>query len=98
MGRMFYAVGSNQYNIDLKHKSLHAEVDAVNKLKYNHKKKSKKVTIIVFRVNNAGTKLLMSKPCSCCIATIKRTLAYKNYTLHKGWYTTNEGTYEKFTI
>ena len=98
IGHVFYSVGFNQYNIDLKNTSLHAEVDAVNKLKPNHKTKSKKVIIIVFRVNNSGTKLLMSKPCSCCIATIKKSLSYKNYTLHKGWYTETDGNYKEFYI
>ena len=53
---MFYAVGTNQYDIDGKGTSLHAEMDAVQKLKENSRfgsttKKPKKIIVIVFRVN-----------------------------------------------
>ena len=37
--RMFYAYGFNQYNV-YGIKSIHAEVDALNKLKSNKKKKT----------------------------------------------------------
>lgn len=100
---MFYAVGTNQYDIDGKGTSLHAEMDAVQKLKDYSRlgfstKKPKKVIAIVFRVNNSGTRIMMSKPCHQCIAGMKRELERKNYKLHKGWYSTDEGKYEKFNI
>ncbi len=100
---MFYAVGTNQYDIDGKGTSLHAEMDAVQKLKDYSRlgfstKKPKKVIAIVFRVNNAGTRIMMSKPCHQCIAGMKRELERKKYKLHKGWYSTDEGKYEKFNI
>jgi|TARA_Y100000389_G_C17419660_1_gene495935 hypothetical protein len=100
---VFYAVGTNQYDIDGKGTSLHAEMDAVQKLKDYSRlgfstKKPKKVIAIVFRVNNAGTRIMMSKPCHQCIAGMKRELERKNYKLHKGWYSTDEGKYEKFNI
>ena len=92
---MFYAYGFNQYNV-YGIKSIHAEVDALNKLKSNKKKKPKKVNIIIFRINNAGTKLLMAKPCFNCQQSIIEILKYKNYKLKKCWFTTNEGYFEQF--
>jgi hypothetical protein len=97
---VFYAVGVNQYDIDGKGTSLHAEMDAVQKLKDLTKTKKTQTCVfaIVFRVNNAGTRLLMSKPCCHCIAGMKRALDKKNYKLHKGWYSTDDGTYERFNF
>lgn len=93
---MFYAYGYNQYNIDLKFKSIHAEVDAINKLKKSNK--ICKINIIIFRVNNSGTNLLMAKPCENCINYIKRELVYKNYKIHKCYYTDNTGDFINFKI
>ena len=81
---MFYAFGHNQYN---KHNTIHAEVDCVN-----HLKKMEKLTdisLIVFRTNNRGDSLLMSKPCNNCMRTIKQTLNWKNYRLKTLHYTDN---------
>ena len=99
---MFYAVGTNQYDIDGKGTSLHAEMDAVQKLNnaigFGSSKNPKKVIVIIFRVNNAGTRLMMAKPCCHCIAGMKRELGRKNYKLHKGWYSTDAGTYARFVF
>jgi hypothetical protein len=88
---VFYAYGYNQYNIDLKFKSIHAEVDAINKLKKSEK--PCKINIVVFRVNNSGSELLMAKPCNNCINYIKKELSYKNYKLNKCYYTNENGEY-----
>ena len=96
-------MGINQYDIDGKGMSLHAEINAVQKLKdYSRNgtstKKPKKVIAIVFRVNNAGTRIMMAKPCCHCLAGMKRELEKKNYKLHKGWYSTDDGTYSRFIL
>lgn len=95
---VFYAYGINQYNIDYKFTSLHAEVDAISKLKISEK--CKKVTMVVFRVNNSGSKLCMAKPCINCVNTIKTELKYKNYKLkgNKCWYTDEEGNFSYIKI
>jgi hypothetical protein len=95
---VFYAYGINQYNIDYKFTSLHAEVDAVTKLKSSEK--CKKVTMVVFRVNNSGTKLCMAKPCKNCINTIKSELKQKNYKLkgNRCWYTDEAGNFSYIKI
>ena len=95
---MFYAKGINHYNVDLKGTSIHAEVDAVNKLKPNYKSKPIKINIIVLRVNNKGDKLLLSKSCNACIKYMKLHLKRKNYKVHKAWYTDNDGQFNSFKI
>jgi len=91
---VFYAFGYNQYNIhnlasnDNKD-NIHAEVNCVNKLKKSTK--TKPINMIVFRTNNAGTSLGLSKPCEKCIHTIEKILNYKNYKLKKLWYTNKNG-------
>ena len=74
---------------DVCHDCIHAEVDCVTRLK-----KCKKVTpinLVVFRTNNKGDSLMMSKPCENCLRTIESTLKYKNYKLKKIYYTDHEG-------
>ena len=95
---MFYARGINRYNVDLKGTSIHAEVDAMNNLKHNHKSKTIKVNIIVLRVNNKGDKLLLSKSCTPCMNYMRLHLKRKNYKLHKAWYTDNDGNFIPFKL
>ena len=92
-----YAFGINQYNIDYKCKSLHAEVDALLYLK-NQEKKCK-IDIVVFRINNSH-KYCNAKPCIHCIQNIRRTLKRKNYKLHgnRCWYTNENGILEYIKI
>ena len=91
IGIMFYAYGINRYNIDLKFSTIHAEMEAVNKLRKSEKNIS--IKMIVFRVNNSGTDLCMAKPCENCVRGIRRTLRRKNYKLkgNKCFYTDENG-------
>ena len=95
---MFYAYGVNQYNIDFKFTSIHAEIDAVSKLKPSEKRKE--VKMVVFRVNNSGSKLCMAKPCCNCVKGIKQAFNHKNYRLkaNKCWYTNESGDFEYVKI
>ena len=95
---MFYAYGVNQYNIDFKFTSIHAEIDAVSKLKPSEKRKE--VKMVVFRVNNSGSKLCMAKPCCNCIKGIKHAFNHKNYRLkaNKCWYSNESGDFEYVKI
>ncbi len=68
---------------------VHAEVDCVEKLKYSEK--CVPINIAVFRTNNKGDTLMMSKPCENCLKTMQSTLKYKNYKLKKIYYTDDEG-------
>lgn len=68
---------------------VHAEVDCVSKLKKSEK--CIPLNLVVFRTNNNGDKLMMSKPCQNCLNTIDFTLKRKNYNLKKIWYTDDIG-------
>ena len=86
-----YSYGINQYNIDFKFNTIHAEVDAIIKLK--RKYKPKKVHMIVFRINRDNHKLCNAKPCIHCINYMQRNLRRKNYILknNRCYYTDEQG-------
>ena len=85
---MFYGVGVNEYNIDFKFNTIHAEVNAVRAT--SKQLKPTRVNMIVFRVNKKG-EYVMSKPCNCCMRTISIELKKKNFKCNKIYYTTQEG-------
>ena len=89
---MFYAFGFNQYH---RYNTTHAEVDCMNRLKKMEKLTD--ISIIVFRTNNQGDSLLMSKPCDNCMRSIRHTLHWKNYRLKNLYYTDNNK-FIKFSI
>tara|TARA_B100000424_G_scaffold260957_1_gene245355 strand:+ start:334 stop:606 length:273 start_codon:yes stop_codon:yes gene_type:complete len=87
----------NQYNIlnnksDKNYDCIHAEHDCVRRLKKSEKCQS--INIVVFRTNNKGDKLMMSKPCCNCLKTIDFTLKKKNYKLKKLIYTDENGNFQ----
>jgi deoxycytidylate deaminase len=91
---VFYAFGHNQYNMNNKackenNDCVHAEVDCVSRLKKSEK--INPISLIVFRTNNSGTKLMNAKPCANCIKTINFTLKSKNYRLKKLCYSDENG-------
>ena len=86
---MFYARGINYYNIDDKYTSIHAEVNAVQKLPTTQKRV--KVDVFVFRTNRKGNILTMSKPCDNCMNYIHKNLAMKGYRLNRIYYTDFQG-------
>ena len=72
---VFYRVGINQYNIDKKFNTIHAEVDAANKLPFQQKKVT--VDFLVCKKNNNGTRrswvwLLRVFACACMCADCVR--------------------------
>lgn len=93
-----YSYGINQYNVDFKFNSIHAEVDAVSKLKYSEK--IKKVNLLVFRINKNKKELCNAKPCQNCIHCIKYFMKKKNYRLkaNKCWYTNENGEFTYLKI
>ena len=90
---IFYGVGINQYNIDLKYKTLHAEVDAINNLKINKKKRKKNVNMFVFRVTK-NKKIVNSKPCRCCLNNLYKNFKKKNYNCKKIWYVNEQNNFD----
>jgi hypothetical protein len=91
---VFYAFGVNQYNMNNKaskenNDCVHAEVDCVSRLKNSDK--INHISLIVFRTNNKGDKLMNAKPCVNCIKAINFTLKSKNYRLKKLCYSDENG-------
>jgi hypothetical protein len=77
---VFYVFGHNQYNMNNKackenNDCVHTEVDCVSRQKKSEK--INHISLIVFRTNNKGDKLLNAKPCINCIKTINFTLKSK---------------------
>jgi hypothetical protein len=90
-GIVFYNhVGHNQYNIGkfngIFYESVHAEIDAMNKLKYNKSKKLKKINLFVFRVNNNGN-IMNAKCCENCVNGISEIARIKRYNIKTIYYT-----------
>ena len=95
---MFYVHGINYYNIDKDASTRHAEVDAVNRLKFNRNAKPKKINLLVIRTNNKGDCFMMAKSCPNCMKYMKQQLFFKNYKVHKAWYSNNDGNFTCFNI
>lgn len=94
----FYVpTGHNQYNIGkfngTFYENIHAEIDAMNKLKYNYSKKPKKINLFVFRVNNHG-ETRNAKCCDNCKTNIYKIAKIKNYNIKHIYYTTNHNNIE----
>lgn len=80
---------NNKAYLEENNDCVHAEVDCVSRLKKSEKINS--ISLIVFRTNNQGTKLMNAKPCINCIKTINFTLKSKNYRLKKLCYSDEHG-------
>jgi hypothetical protein len=89
----FYAFGYNRYNLYGTTRTIHAEIDAVVKLKSNYRK-SKSVVVLIFRISKDRNKLLLGKPCDNCKHKLKTTIRNKGYNLSKIYYTTYDETIE----
>jgi cytidine deaminase len=93
---VFYARGINHYNVVKqhsnvvkRHSTIHAEVDAINHLRYTTKRT--KVNLFVFRTNPKGNRLMMAKPCEHCMKYIYTNIQRKGYRLHRIYYTDWDG-------
>ena len=82
---VFYAFGYNKYAIGPNHQTIHAECDAINKLKYTNK--SKKVDVLVYRISNNGKDIMLGKPCKNCQRRLYYGLYNKGYFLNRVYYT-----------
>ena len=91
--RAFYvSYGMNYYNVDNDiMKTRHAEVDCLQRLKQNPKRRYKKLNLIVFRTNKKGDALMMAKPCNHCLNYYRKNLNKKGYVLDNIYYTNENG-------
>ena len=79
-----YSFGYNKYykfNKKVFSNSIHAEQDAINKLKYT--KKKKKVNVLIFRINKSFKKFMSVLPCCKCRLRLKYGILKKGYNLNK---------------
>jgi cytidine deaminase len=92
--------GENQHkgNCTDSYKSVHAEENAINKLRQLPRhKKNKRVDLLVIRVNKSGT-LGSSKPCIHCLLRLYSLLPEKGYILDTIYYSNREGIIENATL
>ena len=88
---VFYSTGINHYELNSKHDTCHAEVDAIINLPINKGKRPIEVDVFSSRTNPKGNRLMMGKSCPNCIAYIKKELPRKGYKLNKIYYTDENG-------
>ena len=72
---------------------MHAEIDAIIKLKTNYRKQ-KSVIALIFRISKDGNKFLLGKPCVNCKYQLENTIRKKGYNVSKIYYTTSDETIE----
>ena len=89
----FYAFGYNKYNLYGTTRTIHAEMDAVLKLRKNYYK-HKSVVVLIFRISKDGKKILLGKPCDRCKYKLETIIRKKGYNLSKIYYTTYDETIE----
>jgi len=100
---MFYTIGFNQYGISKRlnkdnfYDSLHAEMDAIQKLPINRKKKMIKINVLVFRISRGKKRNLMNaRCCDNCYNGLHRVSKQKNYKIKNIYYTNDDGLIEKY--
>lgn len=72
--------------------SIHAEIDAANKLPKT--KKIKFVDIVILRVNLSGS-IAYSKPCANCVRFMRTILRTRNYIIKNIYYSNEFGSITK---
>jgi cytidine deaminase len=83
------ALGANFFRINKK--SVHAEIDAVRKLRTHEKKKKMKPLVLVsFKFARSG-ELRNAKPCRHCVTALKIRLKMKNYYVSDVIYSNDNG-------
>jgi hypothetical protein len=77
---------------------IHAEHDAIRKLRpLKYKKKLKNIDILVIRISKTN-KFYLSKPCNRCICMMKTLPNKLGYNIKNVYYSTNNGTIIKTTL
>ena len=86
------ASGFNRYTPNNKFPSIHAEVDACNKLRYS--RKIQHIDILVIRITKTGI-LSNSKPCASCTRFMRTILRKRNYLISNIFYSNQYGAITK---
>jgi deoxycytidylate deaminase len=101
MGIMFYGTGINEYQVDGKIRTIHAEINASHSIKRNNRNKKKKIYFCVLTTNRLkGDKFRTSRPCFHCLHYSFNECLRKGYIIKRyyffnesnklDYYTTNE--------
>lgn len=81
------SIGMNHPNSIITYPSIHAEEDAIRKLKpLSPKKHLKRINLLVVRMSSSSYNYQSSKPCSHCIDLMASSLLQKGYCLHHVFY------------
>jgi len=88
--------GINHYQPTTITRTIHAEVDALNKLPFSRKKR--KINILILRLTKKDKNLCMSRPCQSCLNTMAYLLPKKGYIIKNVYYSNANGTIEKTTL
>ena len=90
MGVMFYGAGINEYQVDGKNGTIHAEINATQSIERNNRKKKKKIYFCVLTTNRLkGTIFRTSRPCFHCLKNSFNGCLRKGYII-KRYYFFNE--------
>ena len=80
------------------YRQIHAEEEAIDKLRFNNSNKLIKIDILVVRIskdsNSEKYKLLNSKPCALCIYNLNNVQS-KGYKIRWVYYSDNNGNIQK---
>ena len=96
-GTKIESYGYNYYNTNKFHKSIHAEHNAILKLKKS--KKHKKVNVLIFRISKSYKNIMSCLPCEECKKKLKFDIEKKGYCLNKIFCTNvNDNNELNFTI
>lgn len=100
---MFYSLGINQYGVSKRlnknnyYDSLHAEIDAIQKLPINKKNKMIKINVFVFRISRSKKRnLMLAKCCDACYNGLYKIAKQKNYKIKNIYFTNEDGCVEKY--
>ena len=78
-------------------KGIHAELDAINKLKPLKNKRMQNVNLLVIRITKSKI-LQNSKPCANCINVMKKLPQKKGYNIKNVYYSDDNGKIIKSSI
>jgi cytidine deaminase len=99
MDKNILGIGSNCFkNNNLCLPSIHAEINAIDKIKTNYEtKKLQPINLLIIRVNKLG-EIKMSKPCKNCIDRLLDFPCKKGYKVKQIIYSLDDGNFEFTTL
>ena len=98
MGIMFYGTGINEYQVDGKMGTIHAEINASHSIKRNKRSKKKKIYFGVLTTNRLkGTIFRTSRPCFHCLQHSFNECLRKGYIIKRYYFFNESNELEYYT-